>query len=167
MVRKEVGKGVKGKRKKGVSQVDSHAQQHQINRLILAPLNTNHDTLAKYCKSQYTYKSALFNYRPPPSPRLTRKSSLTSPYNPPRHVLPTPVRPRHSPQRHKRRRMLPRQPDPLLRHAGPHLENVLVALLQPNLEVAVAPVPRQLIVEPVCRDVRRGLAVGVVFSVGG
>lgn len=145
-----------------------HAQQqHQINRLILIPLNTYDNTLAKHHKYKHTHKFPLIIHRLPPSPRLTRKSGLTSPNNPPRHVLPTPIRPRHRPQCHKRRRMFPRQPYPLLRHAGPHLKNVLVALLQPSLKVAVAPVARQLVVEPVRRNVRRGMAVGVVFSVGG
>lgn len=145
-----------------------HAQQqHQMNRLILIPLNTYDNTLAKHHKYKHTHKFPLIIHRLPPSPRLTRKSSLTSLNNPPRHILPTPIRPRHRPQCHKRRRMFPRQPYPLLRHAGPHLKNVLVALLQPSLKVAVAPVARQLVVEPVRRNVRRGMAVGVVFSVGG
>lgn len=145
-----------------------HAQQqHQTNRLILIPLNTYDNTLAKHHKYKHTHNFPLIIHRLPPSPRLTRKSSLTSPNNPPRHVLPTPIRPRHRPQCHKRRRMFPRQPYPLLWRAGPHLKNVLVALLQPSLKVAVAPVARQLVVEPVRRNVRCGMAVGVVFSVGG
>jgi hypothetical protein len=60
--------------------------------------------------------------------------------------------------------MLSRQPHPLGRHASPHGHDIQVALAQPRLEVAVAPVARQLVAGPVGREEARGAAGGRVVG---
>lgn len=75
--------------------------------------------------------------------------------------LPAPVRPRTRPQRHKGRRVLAGKPDPAL---GPDIAaqrlDVLVALLEPHLEVAVGAVPRVGVVLPLGGYEGEGFAVG-------
>jgi len=81
-------------------------------------------------------------------------------------MLPTPIRARHRPERHKRRGMLPGKPHPLRRHAVAHGHDILVPLDQPGLEIAVAPVAREPVARPVRREARRGLALGASLVVG-
>ncbi|KAF7173152.1 hypothetical protein CNMCM6106_007271 [Aspergillus hiratsukae] len=79
----------------------------------------------------------------------------------PSRPLPTPVRPRTGPQRHKGRGVLTRKPDPAL---GPDITaqrlDVPVALLETNLEVAVGAVPRVGVVLPLGGYEGEGFAVG-------
>lgn len=79
----------------------------------------------------------------------------------PSRALPAPVRPRTRPQRHKRRRVLAGKPDPAL---GPDIAaqrlDVLVALLETYLEVAVGAVARVRVVLPLRSYEGEGFAVG-------
>lgn len=79
----------------------------------------------------------------------------------PSRPLPTPVRPRTRPQRHKGRRVLARKPDPALgADIPPQRLDVLVALLKTYLEVAVGAVPRVGVILPLGGDEGEGSAVG-------
>jgi len=94
--------------------------------------------------------------------------------NPSCNLFPSHVRPRHSPQRRERRRMLPRKPDPPLRHALPERDNRLIErhlrrltqlLIVIDLPIRVAPVPSELVVLPVRRVHRFRGALGIVCRV--
>lgn len=44
--------------------------------------------------------------------------------------------------------MLPRKPNPALRHPAPHNLDILIAPLQPSLEIRITAVPREFIIRP-------------------
>ena len=77
-----------------------------------------------------------------------------------RSPLPTPIRTRSRPQRNKRRRMLAGKPNtPLLSQPPSQNLDILIALFQPDLEIAVRSVPGVGVVLPLCCDERHRFAV--------
>ncbi len=108
--------------------------------------------------------------RPRPRPRPLRPAQAVRRRYPCGHHLAAPVGAGCRAQADERRRVLAGEPEALVGQAVPHGADVLVALLEPDLEVCVAAVAGKAVVQPVGGQVAGRLAVwrlGVVMGQPG